>query len=256
MKIDGKVAIVTGASSGFGRALAWRLAGKGAKVVLGDISDAAGTALEKEINAKYPGQAIFRVCDVTSKADQQRLFEAAKTKWGSIDIVVNNAGIGESKQFDKDEEDIWVKVLRIDLEAVIIGTRLALTEMIAAGKGGVIVNTASLAGLYPQWNQPVYAAAKGGVVHFTRSVGEFAKRHGIHINAICPGFSPTGILVSAEKTLGPLFMKATQDRVPVEQVIDAFIMSIEDDTLYGQSIRITKQLGIDLYKWRSAKSSL
>ncbi|TPX64520.1 hypothetical protein SpCBS45565_g05800 [Spizellomyces sp. 'palustris'] len=269
MKVAGKVAIITGASSGFGKALecstsselfsfqpAWRLTGKGGKVVLGDISDNAGKTLEKELNAKHPGSAVFAVCDVTKKSDQERLFELAKSKFGSIDIVVNNAGIGEGVSFTQDTQDAWVKVLRIDLEAVILGTRLAVAEMIKAGKGGVILNTASLAGLYPQPFQPVYAAAKGGVVHFTRSLGHLAKAHGIYCNAICPSFSPTGILEAGEKQFGDEFKKYTEKRVPVELVIDAFVRGIEDESLAGACIRITPELGIDIYNWRRTKAKI
>ncbi|KNC96397.1 uncharacterized protein SPPG_08296 [Spizellomyces punctatus DAOM BR117] len=256
MRVAGKVAIITGASSGFGKALAWRLTGKGGKVVLGDISEAAGKALEKELNAKHPGSAVFAVCDVTKKSDQERLFELAKSKFGSIDIVVNNAGIGEGTSFAQDTQDSWIKVLRIDLEAVILGTRLAISEMIKAGKGGVILNTASLAGLYPQPFQPVYAAAKGGVVHFTRSLGHLAQTHGIYCNAICPSFSPTGILEAGEKQFGEEFKKYTEKRVPVELVIDAFVRGIEDENLAGACIRITPELGIDIYNWRRTKAKI
>ncbi|KAI8908133.1 hypothetical protein DFJ77DRAFT_165500 [Powellomyces hirtus] len=254
MKVDGKVAIITGASSGFGKALAWRLVGKGAKLVLGDITADAGKALENEINAKYPNRAVFTVCDVTSKSDQQNLFTVAKKHFGQVNIVVNNAGIGEGKAFATDETDSWVKVLRIDLEAVILGTRLAITELSAAGNGGVIVNTASLAGLYPQMHQPVYAAAKGGVVHFTRSLAPLAKSHGIHVNAVCPSFAPTGILVEAEKNFGKSFTKFTEDsRVSVETCIDAFVIAIEDESLAGACLRVTKEHGVDQYSWRRAK---
>ncbi|KAJ3185983.1 hypothetical protein HDU85_000897 [Gaertneriomyces sp. JEL0708] len=256
MKINGKVAIITGASSGFGKALSYRLAGKGAKLVLGDITDKSGRQIEQELNTKYPGCAVFVRCDVTNKADQLALFETANKRFGSIDIVVNNAGIGENKVFHENETDNWINVLRIDLEAVILGTRLALTEMLKAGKGGVIVNTASLAGLYPQPNQPVYAAAKGGVVHFTRSLGHLAKTDGIHVNAVCPSFSPTGILEEGYKAFGEAFKQVTANQVPVELVINAFVKAIEDETLAGQCIRVTPELGIDLYNWRRTKPKI
>ncbi|KAJ3001677.1 hypothetical protein HKX48_002764 [Thoreauomyces humboldtii] len=248
MQIKGKVAIITGASSGFGKALA--------KVVLGDITAKTGNELAGEINAKHPDSAVFQTCDVSSKSDQQRLFDLALSRFSSIDIVINNAGIGESRQFASDVEDSWVKVLRIDLEAVIIGTRLAVTHMIQQGKPGVIVNTASLAGLYPQPFQPVYAAAKGGVVHFSRSFKSYKKSHDINVNAICPSFSPTALLVQAEKNFGKGAIPE-EGRVPVELVIDAFVMAIEDDSLAGAAIRITPQHGIDQYSWStSAKAKI
>ncbi|RKO83676.1 hypothetical protein BDK51DRAFT_27511, partial [Blyttiomyces helicus] len=229
MQISGKVAIVTGSSSGFGKALAIRLGAKGAKLVLGDIDVKNGQAYADALDKQYPGKVVFARCDVSRKEDVKSLFELAKSKFGSIDIVINNAGIPETSIFHEDATDAWEKVIDIDLTAVIYGTRLALTEMIAAGKGGVIVNTASLAGLVPVYFQPVYAAAKAGVVNFTRSLVRFGRTHNIHVNAVCPGFSPTGILAKGEKLHGEkVFRDTTQALVPVETVIDAFVMAIEE----------------------------
>ncbi|KAI9096610.1 hypothetical protein DFS34DRAFT_147739 [Phlyctochytrium arcticum] len=254
MKVNGKVAIITGASSGFGKALAARLVDQGAKVVLGDINEATGQAVTKELNAKKQGSAVFTVCDVTKKEHQQKLFDLAKSSFGTFDIVVNNAGIGEGKSFTEDTEDRWISVLRIDLEAVIIGTRLALTEFIKEKRPGVIINTASLAGLYPQPWQPVYAAAKGGVVHFTRSCERFGKSHNIRVNAIAPSFSPTGIIDEGVKNFGEGFKKITANMVPVDVVIDAFMQGIEDEGLAGAILRVTPEHGIDQYSWRRTKN--
>ncbi|KAJ3177323.1 hypothetical protein HDU87_004575 [Geranomyces variabilis] len=246
MKIEGKTAIITGASSGFGKALAWRLAGKGGHVVLGDLSAKAGSALKDEINAKYPGHAIFQVCDVASKKDQENLFALAKNQFRSVDIVVNNAGIGENTAFGTDATDSWLPVLRIDLEAVILGTRLALAEMQKSATGGVILNTASLAGLVPVEFQPVYAAAKAGVVNFTKSLTNWKKK-GIRVVAICPGFTQTGIIDAGRAAFGDAFYKFVGPQlIPIDLVIDAFVRAIEDDSLTGVAIRITKERGIQV----------
>ncbi|KAI8917933.1 hypothetical protein BC831DRAFT_484448 [Entophlyctis helioformis] len=249
MKVDGKVAIITGASSGFGKALAERLVGLGAKVVLGDVTVAAGNALANDLNRTRAGSAVFVKCDVTKKADLQALFDAAKSKFGQINIMVNNAGIAERAAYEKDLTDAWTLVLDIDLTAVILGTRLAMTEMVKQGKGGVIINTASLAGLYPQPLQPVYAAAKGGVVMFTRSMGYAADKHKIHVNAICPSFSKTGILDTGKDMASSNDLVSSIDMsqlVPVPTVIDAFVMAIEDESLKGDLLRVTPQYGIDI----------
>ncbi|KAJ3153061.1 hypothetical protein HDU86_005359 [Geranomyces michiganensis] len=216
----------------------------GGNVVLGDISSKAGSALADEINAKYPGRAVFAVCDVTSKKDQENLFALARTKYGRIDIVVNNAGIGENRMFGTDGSDSWLPVLRIDLEAVILGTRLALAEMQKAGTGGVILNTASLAGLVPVEFQPVYAAAKAGVVNFTKSLGQWKKK-GIRAVAICPGFTQTGIIDAGRAAFGDAFHSFVGPQlIPIDTVIDAFVLGIEDESLTGVAIRITKEHGI------------
>ncbi|KAH6565506.1 hypothetical protein BASA82_000794 [Batrachochytrium salamandrivorans] len=248
MKVSGKIAIVTGASSGFGKALALQLVSRGAKVVLGDISEVAGQRLEKELNTKYSGSALFIKCDVRKKEDMQTLFDSASALYGAIDIVVNNAGIAEKEPFIDSTEDTWKAVIDIDLTAVILGTRMAIAEMIklsnrngSKGDRRVIVNTASLAGLYPQPQQPVYAAAKGGVVHFTKSLAHLAKDHHIHVNCVCPSFSKTAILDSSLGKTVPESML-----VPIHLVIEAFFLAIEDDTLKGAVIRVTPKYGIDI----------
>ncbi|KAJ3219595.1 hypothetical protein HK099_004639 [Clydaea vesicula] len=253
MKVENKVAIITGASSGFGSALAWRISGKGGKVVLADVVEAAGGKLEKEINKKYgDNTALFVKCDVASVSDTKNLIQKTLDKFQRFEIMINNAGIGEKVNFNEDINDNWFKVVEIDLIGVILGTRFAITHFINTKTKGVILNTASLAGLYPQPLQPVYAAAKGGVVHFTRSLANLNDMHGIRVNAICPSFSPTPLIKSgsaAEMLQGvPL--------VSVDQVVDAFMLAIEDDSVYGKSIRITPQLGIDFYEFRKSKSSL
>ncbi|KAL2915738.1 hypothetical protein HK105_204684 [Polyrhizophydium stewartii] len=271
MEIKGKVAIVTGASSGFGKALSERLVKLGAFVVLGDITEPAGRALEAQLNSSRPKSAVFVKCNVTDRRDLQNLFTVAKKQFGEINIMVNNAGIGEKMPFFEDKEDGWRIVVDIDLTAVIMGTRMAVNEMVKQGKGGAIVNTASLAGMYPQPLQPVYSAVKGGVVMFTRSLDHLADDHGIYVNAVCPSFSPTGILDSEAGRA----ISATTPLVPVELVIDAFIKAIQDETLKGAgidsrcgiahvltepmcgppgaTIRVTPKYGIDVPTHRGGK---
>lgn len=250
-----KVAIITGGSSGFGLALAKRLISQGAKVVLGDLSEKKGNEIVAKLNAAKPGVAVFVEANVTSKTDQKKLFHAAISNFGYVDYVFNNAGIGETANFYVDDNvDQWVDVLRIDTEAVIIGTRLAYDYFLRNNRPGVVVNTASLAGLYPQPSQPVYAAAKGAVVHFTRSVAPVGAAKGIYCADISPSFSPTGILATGEKLFGAKFKEATKERVPVEQVIDAFMRVLNDPKRYnGQSVRITPKNGIDVHPFRTSR---
>ncbi|KAJ8329700.1 hypothetical protein BDV3_003694 [Batrachochytrium dendrobatidis] len=257
MKINGKVAIVTGASSGFGKMLSLRLISSGARVVLGDISVAAGQELLLQLNSRSPASAIFVKCDVTKAEDLKLLFDSARKAFGRIDIVVNNAGIVEKEEFTKDLKDSWKSVIDIDLTAVIMGTRMAISEMVKQPKiddavlwRGAIINTASLAGLYPQSQQPIYAAAKSGVVNFTRSLGYLFTEQGIHVNCICPSFSDTPILNTLLGKSVPSHMK-----VPISLVIDAFILGIEDQSLKGDVIRVTPEYGIDIVG-RRRKSKL
>lgn len=250
-----RVFIITGGSSGFGKALTQRIILKGSKVVIGDINEETGLKVAKELNTKVPNSVIFVQCNVTSKMDQKKLFHAAIANFGGVDVVVNNAGIGENCNFYFDDNiDQWVNVMRIDTEAVIIGTRLAYDYFLKNRKHGLVINTASLAGLFPQPSQPVYAAAKGAVVHFTRSVAPAGASNGIYCACICPSFSPTGILEAGEKLFGDKFREATKERVPVEKVIDAFVKVIEDPVSHnGQCVRITPKNGIDLHGFRQSK---
>lgn len=128
--------------------------------------------------------AFFVQCDVTKYEQQAALFDAAIKHFGGVDIIVNNAGIAERDPLWLDDKGVWKKVVDIDLSAVIEGTRLGIQYLQKEGREGVIINTASLAGLYPQAMTPVYSAAKFGVVGFTRSFKEFDPS--IRINAVAP----------------------------------------------------------------------
>eukprot|EP00842_Homolaphlyctis_polyrhiza_P004897 jgi/Hompol1/5408/HPOL_001990-RA len=196
----------SGGASGFGRALAERLVNGGSK-----------------------GSAKYVVCDVTKKADLQKLFDEAKSSFGGFDVMVNNAGITEKAEFT---------VIDINLNAVILGTRLALSHLIQEKKQGVIINTASLAGLYPQPYQPIYAASKAGVVQFTRSLSTTKDLYGIRTVAVCPSFSPTPLIEGVH--IDPAYI------VPVSLVIDAFMMAISDESLSGDCIRVTPKYGLDV----------
>ncbi|KAG0096995.1 hypothetical protein BGZ93_003675 [Podila epicladia] len=213
MHVENKVAIITGASSGLGRALAQRLVSKGAKVILGDIDRNDGLRVANELNYEY--------------------------HFGGVDIIVNNAGIAENAPLWADETGVWKKVIDIDLSAVIEGTRLGIHALQKQKRPGVIINTASLAGLYPQAMTPVYSAAKFGVVGFTRSFKDFPD--GIRVNAVAPSFADTKIIAPIKDvvtSMGPL--------VTVDMVTDAFMLLIEDDQYSGDVARITPSYGIDV----------
>ena len=130
--------------------------------------------------------AYFIQCDVTNYDHQANMFKTARTHFGGVDIVINNAGIAERTPLWEDDTGFWKKVIDIDLTAVVEGTRLGIQVLREQGRGGVIVNTASLAGLYPQALTPVYSAAKFGVIGLTRSCKELGD--GIRVNAVAPRY--------------------------------------------------------------------
>ncbi|KAI9175708.1 hypothetical protein H9P43_006072 [Blastocladiella emersonii ATCC 22665] len=257
VNVIGKVCIVTGAASGYGRELTLRLFGKGAKVVLVDINADAGSTFAAELNAREagsPARALFVRADVTSMPEFRAAFDAAVQKWGSVTVVFNNAGVVEKNAFHADAQCDWRRVIDIDLNSVILGTQLAIEYMSKPGNGGggTIVNVASMAGLLPIPDAPVYCAAKHGVVGFSTSLNRFA-RHGIRVNAVAPFFSDTPLVragransASFDKTLAKVAL------VPVATVVDAMMHCVEDDSMIGRVLTVTPK-GIHAVPKRSAK---
>jgi 15-hydroxyprostaglandin dehydrogenase (NAD) len=199
---------------------------------------------------RQPNSAVFTHVDVLQKKDLLALLLLAEQTFGKVDVMVNNAGIVESTPYTKNNTENWMKVIDIDLTAVILGTKLALDQFEKQNSGGTILNTASLAGLVPAPFQPVYAAAKAGVVNFSRSLGYLSKRRGVRVNAICPSFVKTALTTEALNN-----GIAIKNWVDIDLVTDAFMMCIEDSTFAGDVIRITPELGIDIpfRKWGKSK---
>jgi len=192
MKIDftGKNAIVTGAGSGIGKSIALQFAENGANVWIGDIVEQSGQATLEEMK-KFNHAYGFSKVDVANKEDISAMFEAAKEKLGSIDIVVNAAGVFMPQHFlDATPEDIK-KHLDINLMSVVYGCQLALDTMIKQGGGGKIVNISSVGGRHGELDFPFYALGKAGIINLTQSVAYNGAPHRINVNAVCPGIIRT-----------------------------------------------------------------
>jgi NAD(P)-dependent dehydrogenase (short-subunit alcohol dehydrogenase family) len=236
MEIAGKIAVVSGAGSGIGRAAVLALVERGAKVVVADIDDDGGRQTVS-LAADKGGTAVFARCNVTRTEDLAAAFACAVTQFGRLDIACNNAGIGGEDLFADDPGD-WARVIDIDLTAVIDATRLAVREMKRAGHGGAIVNTASLIGLGPMGAAPVYAAAKAGVVNFSRSLAYLAKESDIRVNTICPELVDTRMALGfGEKRLAEL--RKTGGILKPEHIAAGVVELIEDDSRAGSVMKIT-----------------
>jgi NAD(P)-dependent dehydrogenase (short-subunit alcohol dehydrogenase family) len=184
-RVEGKVAVVTGAAMGIGKAAAVVLAREGAKVAIGDINDEVGQATVQEIKASG-GEAFFQHADVSLTNDVQLLVEEAVKRYGRLDILVNNAAVAIPGTAVEISEDDWSRVLNTNLTSVWRGMKFAIPHMIKAG-GGSIINVASVQGLigFPGWS--AYAAAKGGVDALTRQVAVEYAPYNIRVNSIAPG---------------------------------------------------------------------
>jgi NAD(P)-dependent dehydrogenase (short-subunit alcohol dehydrogenase family) len=235
MEINGRAALVTGGASGMGRATVLALAARGASVLAVDL-DQAGAA-ETVARADAPERVASRSCDVTDSEQLAAAFEGAIKTFGRLDIVVNAAGIGDGDLFT-DESAAWQRVIAIDLTALIDSTRLAVRSMRAAGHGGVVVNFASLIGLHPMAEAPVYSAAKAGVVGFTRALGDLAADSGIRVNAVCPELVDTPMALGMGEDVLTDLREAGTILAP-EDVAASVIQLVEDDTRAGAIVRIT-----------------
>lgn len=191
-KLDGKVALITGAGSGIGRASAILFAKEGAKVVVVDVDQEAGEETVRFIKEKG-GEAVFVKADVSNAADVENAIKVTIERYGKLDILFNNAGINPSGTVVDTPEEIWDKVININLKSVFLTSKYAIPEMAKRG-GGVIINTASVAGLVGTANEIAYVASKGGVVMMTKAMAIDHANQNIRVNCICPSGTDTPLL--------------------------------------------------------------
>ena len=194
MRLQNKVAIVTGAGSGFGEGIAKTFAREGARVVVNDINEAGGRRVTDEINAGNTGSAVFVKADVTRDADTKTMFDAAVENYGGIDIVVNNAGYTHRNKPVLDvTEDEFDRIYGVNVKAIFWAVRHSVPLFEQRG-GGVIINTASTAGLRPRPGLTWYNASKGAAITATKSLAVELAPKKIRVNAICPVAGETAML--------------------------------------------------------------
>lgn len=197
-RLAGKVALVTGAGSGIGRAVAVLFAREGARVGINYCHNASGAAETLERVRAEGAEGLLLRADVASAAEVGAAVRTLEQAWGRLDVLVNNSGIGTSSSPDRvadiDEAD-WDRVLAVNLKGVMLVCKLALPGMIRRG-GGSIVNISSIRGLLGNPNLASYCASKGGVVLLTRQMAVDYARHGVRVNCICPGFVLSEMLAS------------------------------------------------------------
>lgn len=250
------MALVTGAAQGIGKACAQALLEKGCKVGLVDQNAEVGKESKTNLDKQFgTHRTVFIPCDVSNEEQLKDAFKKVFEHFGRLDIVVNNAGVNNEKN--------WEVTVQINLISVIRGTYIGLDYMKTenGGNGGAIVNIASLAGLMPVPFQPVYCASKHGVIGFTRSVAMVSKagNYGVRINTICPGFVNTPILQTIEKeeNMGQYlsYKEELKDMIeyhgllPPPLIAEGLIKILEDDTLNGEVMKITTKQGIHFHEY-------
>jgi NAD(P)-dependent dehydrogenase (short-subunit alcohol dehydrogenase family) len=195
MNVDGKVALITGASNGIGEGVARHVAGQGAQVVLADIDDERGAALAEELGGRYIHT------DVSRAADSQAAVDFAVREFGALHIAHLNAGVTTACSMGDDfDPEPYRRAMSINLDGVVYGIAAARPAIIASG-GGTIVATASMAGLVAVPFDPIYSANKHAVVGLVRSLGDLYASEGIRIHALCPSFAYTNIIKGSEQSL-------------------------------------------------------
>jgi len=189
MRLKDKVAIVTGSASGIGRSIALAFAREGAVVMGADVNTDGGEQTAKDIE-KAGGKSGFIETDVAESEQVKALVEKTVERFGKLDIMVNNAGIEVFRRLADTEEEIWDRLIAVNLRGVFLGTKHAVPTMLENG-GGVILNMASVAGIMGTGGLAAYNAAKGGVVLLTKSTAMDYGSRGIRANCLCPGFIST-----------------------------------------------------------------
>lgn len=196
-RFKGKIAVVTGGVSGIGAAIALQLAKEGAAVVIGDLDEAKAAQFLGSVNGDG---LVFQRCDVTRAADLTALVATAEERFGGLDLLFNNAGIGlVPARVSEADPDVWHRVIAVNLDSVFYGCRAAVPALRRRG-GGAIVNTASISGLGGDYGLHAYNASKGAVVNYTRTLALDHARDNIRVNALCPGFISTPLTAHIEPT--------------------------------------------------------
>ena len=187
MDFTGKVAIVTGSGRGIGKAIAMKLAENGATLVINDVGDSAPAEQTVTEIKNMNRQAMAIMADVSSSADVTKMMETAIAAYGKVDILVNNAGITRDQLTMKMTDEEWDKVLAIDLKSVFLCTRAVLRPMLKQ-RSGRIISMSSVVGIIGNAGQANYAAAKAGIIGFTKTIAKEVASRGITVNAVAPGF--------------------------------------------------------------------
>ena len=224
MRLEGKVALISGGSRGMGACEAELFAKEGAKVVVGDVLEEQGRSLVEKI-AREGGDAVFMRLDVTSESDWEAAVAEAVSRYGKLDVLVNNAGVSARGSIEETTVADWDRVMDINAKGVFLGTRQAIPEMRKAG-GGSIVNISSQLGLVGMnESSPQYQSSKGAVRLFTKSAAIQYAAEGIRVNSVHPG--PIATPMTEDRRSDPDLQQLMVSRIPLGRYGES------EDVAYG-----------------------
>lgn len=232
MRLKNKVAIITGGAQGIGETTAKLFAQEGAKVVVADFNAEKGEKVSEAIKADG-GEAIFFQIDVSNYEQAKKMIDTCVEEFGSVDILINNAGITRDGFLVKMSESDWDAVINVNLKGVFNCTKHAAAYMME-NNGGSIVNATSVVGLYGNIGQVNYAATKFGVIGMTKTLSKELGSRGIRVNAVAPGYTNTAMMETVpDKILESLKKKVPQKRLgETEDIANAYLYLASDDAKY------------------------
>jgi NAD(P)-dependent dehydrogenase (short-subunit alcohol dehydrogenase family) len=232
-KLEGKIAVVTGAGSGIGRASAVLFAAEGASVVVADVDREGGEETAARI-AAAGGSSAFVATDVRSSASVRSLIDAAVARFARIDVLFNNAGIGGDYAPLADcSEENFDRIVAVNLRGVFLGMKYGIQAMLKSG-GGVVVNTASVSGIAGAAAFPAYCASKAGVILLTKSAAVAYAKAGIRLNCLCPGVTDTPILrMIPQEFEGLSYQHPMKRKASCEEMARAALFLACDDSSFA-----------------------
>lgn len=245
MELEGKICVITGATSGIGEATVYRFVEEGAKVVFCGRRKEKGEAVLRAVKDRgYPGEAVFFQCDVSQEEDVKALATFVKERFGLVEVLFNNAGVHQSGKIHETTPEQWDRIMNIDVRGVYLVSHYLIPQMLER-KYGTIVNTSSVSGLLGDTDMVAYNTAKGAITNMTRCMALDYAKDGIRVNAVCPGIVRSEIVehtFSSVENSEELFREAYPVHYIAEPVEIAnmvvFLASRKCDFITGANIPV------------------